>query len=55
MKNINIDAQALELAKNAQIQDDVGFGKILSPIMIECDYENGEWGEIKLKPYGQLA
>lgn len=55
MKNINIDAQALELAKNAQIQDDVGFGKILSPIMIECDYENGEWGEIKLKPYGPIS
>lgn len=55
MKNITITDEAIQLASNAIIRDDAGFGKILAPIMLECNYANGEWGNMQIIPYGPLT
>jgi branched-chain amino acid aminotransferase len=55
MKNIEIDDKAKELAQNVTITENVGFGKTMGPIMLECDYANGTWGELKIIPYGPIT
>jgi branched-chain amino acid aminotransferase len=36
-------------------EGDIGFGKVLAPIMAECEYKNGEWQALELKPYAPLS
>lgn len=31
------------------------FGNIFTDHMIICEYDNGKWGEVQLKPYGNLS
>jgi branched-chain amino acid aminotransferase len=33
----------------------LGFGKIMSPIMISCTYKDNAWGPLKLLPYGPIS
>jgi branched-chain amino acid aminotransferase len=54
MENIHIDPKAIELIKSFNPTGDFGFGKLMCPIMITCDYENGAWGKIDVVPYGPL-
>lgn len=46
----------VEKIRDLQIDEDleIGFGKVMSPIMIECDYKDGQWGDIELKPYAKI-
>ncbi|MDA9793371.1 hypothetical protein N9B72_02185, partial [Bacteriovoracaceae bacterium] len=55
MKNIEVDDKAKELAQNVAITENVGFGKTMGPVMLECDYANGTWGELKIIPYGPIT
>lgn len=55
MKKIEINSEAVERVKKFQIQDNnLGFGKYVSPIMIKIDYEKGSWGTPELIPYAPL-
>lgn len=36
-------------------EGDIGFGRVLAPIMAECEFKNGEWQTLELKPYGPLS
>lgn len=51
---IKIDPQAVEAIKNFTLPENLTFGKVLCPVMIECDYENGSWGEAKMVPYRKI-
>jgi branched-chain amino acid aminotransferase len=56
MKKIEIHADAVERVKKFTISDhQLGFGKYMSPIMIKCDYKEGEWKKVELLPYGPLS
>jgi branched-chain amino acid aminotransferase len=55
MENIHIDPKAIELIKNYKPTGDFGFGKLMCPVMITCDYENGSWGTIEVIPYAPLS
>jgi branched-chain amino acid aminotransferase len=55
MYKIEIDQAAVEIALKHQITGDMGFGKYMSPIMIECDFINGQWQQMKLVKYGPIA
>lgn len=35
-------------------EGDIGFGKVLAPIMAVCEYKDGQWQTLELKPYGPL-
>lgn len=54
MKQIIVDPKSIDLARDARLTENAGFGKVFSPIMIECNYKDGAWGDIHLKPYGSL-
>lgn len=55
MKKIEIHSEAVERVKKYQIQDNnLGFGKYVSPIMIRIEYKKGAWGTPELIPYGPL-
>lgn len=34
--------------------DNLKFGEVFTDHMLECDYENGEWQNPKIKPYGAI-
>lgn len=55
MKKIEIHPEAVERVKKFQITDNnLGFGKYVSPIMILMNYKDGVWGTPELVPYGPL-
>jgi branched-chain amino acid aminotransferase len=55
MKKVEIHPEAVERIKNFTINDtQLGFGKYLAPIMIQAAYENGQWQNLELIPYGPL-
>ncbi len=33
---------------------EIGFGKVMLPFMLNCDYADGEWGKLTMLPYGPL-
>ena len=35
--------------------NDIGFGKVYSDHMFIADYENGEWGDCRILPYGHIS
>lgn len=55
MNNVNIHPDAVEKIRNFEVQDtQLGFGKHICPIMIQSQYDKGEWGKVDLIPYGPL-
>jgi branched-chain amino acid aminotransferase len=55
MYPIQIDQAAVQLALEHKITGDMGFGKHMSPIMIECDYIDGQWQQMSLIKYGPIS
>lgn len=56
MKKVEIHPDAVERVKKFTINDPVlGFGKYISPIMIQALYADGEWQSFDLLPYGPLS
>lgn len=56
MTNILISKLAVEKVKNFTINDPhIGFGKYISPIMIQGVYRKGKWEKFELIPYGPLS
>ena len=54
-KHLNISPDALEKLNEFKLPEIFGFGKVLCPVMIECNFSNGEWGPVELKPYGPIS
>ena len=48
--NVNKVLDEFELAEG-----EIGFGKVLAPIMAECDFKNGHWQTLEIKPYSPLS
>lgn len=49
-----ITDEAIELLKSFELPEDLAFGKVMVPVMIEADYDNGTWGEFKMVPFRKL-
>ncbi|MCM2351066.1 MAG: branched-chain amino acid aminotransferase [Bacteriovoracaceae bacterium] len=55
MKKVEIHPEAVERVKKFTINDtQLGFGKYMSPIMIQALYEDGQWQRFDLLPYGPI-
>ncbi len=54
MNMVNIEPKAIELIQDFNPTGDFGFGRLMCPIMITCDYTDGNWGEIEVVPYAAL-
>ncbi len=48
------DESALLKLKDFKLPPQLGFGKVMAPVMIEADYEDGKWSDMKLIPYGPI-
>jgi branched-chain amino acid aminotransferase len=35
--------------------NNIPFGRYFSDHMLEANYENGEWGNVEIKPYGPIT
>ena len=53
-KYLEINHTTLESLKDFKLPPEVGFGSIIAPVMITCDYKNGEWGKMEMVPYGPI-
>ncbi len=54
MKSINITEEALAAISDFNLPKDIGFGKVICPVMVTCKYENGAWGDLELSPYKKI-
>lgn len=55
MTTIQISPKAIEAIKSFQLPEEIGFGKVMSPVMAVADFKNGEWGPLELLPYGPIS
>ena len=55
MTPIVVNSDALKSMNNFKLPENLGFGSVLSPVMIYSDYKNGEWGPLKMDPYHDLS
>lgn len=49
-----IKDEAISAMNNFKMPDQVGFGKILLPIMAASEYKDGKWSELIIKPYQKI-
>lgn len=54
MKSIQIGPDALQAIEKFELPEEIGFGKIMAPVMAVCDYKDGKWGELRVEAYGPL-
>lgn len=52
---MEISQAAIEAIQNYKMPAEFGFGKVISPVMVCCDYKNGTWGPLQLLPYAPLT
>lgn len=53
--SMKIHPEAITAIKNFSLPEDIGFGSTISPIMMNCEYKDGKWGELEMIPYGPLT
>ena len=51
---MQISAKAQSSIEQFKLPKDLGFGTVMSPIMVECDYKDGVWSEPIVSSYGPL-
>lgn len=54
-KSIEISDESFKAIEEFNLPEDLAFGKIMAPVMIEADYANGQWGDFKMVPYRQIT
>lgn len=54
-QHLKILPEALDRLEQFSMPEDISFGKVLCPVMVECDFRNGEWGPLELKPYAPIT
>lgn len=53
---IKVNPEAAEKIKNYRVDDsDLRFGKYMCPVMVVCEFKDGNWGEVEMVPYQNLA
>lgn len=52
---IDINAEISDILKNFKLPENLGFGSVFAPIMIQSDYQNGKWSKLEVKKYAPLA
>ncbi len=52
---LNVTPEAIKAIKDFQLPQDLAFGKVICPVMVECNYTNGQWEEPKMLPYQPLS
>lgn len=50
-KSVRLDPQAIEAIKTFKLPEDLSFGKVMAPVMIEATYADGKWSEFEMVPY----
>jgi len=54
MSHVKIEESSFQAIKQFQAPHDLGFGKVISPVMITADFENGQWGPLTMSAYEKL-
>lgn len=54
MKSIQVGTKALEAIEKFELPKEIGFGKVMAPVMAVCDYKDGKWGELRIESYAPL-
>ena len=56
---IGTESFKITKSKNSKLasmdMDNIPFGKYFTDHMLEVDYENGEWGEVEIRPYQAIT
>lgn len=55
MSIIEVLPEVKSVLSKFELPENVGFGKVMAPIMIEADYSDEKWGAIQLKAYGPVS
>ncbi len=55
MSSIEITSEALEALKSFKLPKEIGFGKVMAPVMVESNFKEGQWSKPKLLPYGNIS
>lgn len=53
--SFKIDPRAIEALKSFKMPDKIGFGTCISPVMMQCIYKDGSWGELEMLPFGPIS
>ncbi|MGB2129192.1 MAG: branched-chain amino acid aminotransferase [Flavicella sp.] len=55
-KKTTIDIQRAKTSKISEIDfSNLDFGNVFTDHMLECDYKDGKWQNIQIKPYGNIS
>jgi len=55
-KKTTIDIQKAKTSKISEIDfNNLDFGNVFTDHMLECDYKDGKWQTIKIRPYGPIS
>ena len=41
--------------ENFKVPSEVGFGTLIAPVMIEANYKDNQWSELKILPFGDIT
>jgi branched-chain amino acid aminotransferase len=53
---LKVTPEAIDAIKNFSApQGELAFGKVMCPVMIVSDFDNGEWGPLEMLPYGPIS
>lgn len=52
---INITSEAQQAVKNFTIPEELGFGRVMAPVMLEANFENGKWSDMTIIPFGPIS
>ena len=56
IENITIQVEPTQQSRISQVDfDNLKFGQIMSDHMLVANYDNGQWEEVKIVPYGNLS
>lgn len=50
-----ITEQARDAVANFTLPEELGFGRVLSPVMAVADYDSGTWSNVEIIPYGPIT
>jgi len=53
-KSIEITDDAVKSLQNFTLPKELAFGKIMLPVMIEANYQDGKWSPFRMVPYQKL-
>jgi branched-chain amino acid aminotransferase len=51
---MKIHQEAIDQIENFKMPDNMGFGKVLLPIMAQAEFKDGKWTELEITPYKKL-